>query len=77
MPPREWWTPERREVQRQRLLQARIWERSTGPRTPEGKAKVSRNAYKPDSLNRSIRELNQQVRQLLREQKEVIQWIDD
>ena len=24
----------------------RPWERSTGPRTPDGKAKASRNAYK-------------------------------
>jgi len=40
------WTPERREAQRQRCLQTQPWLRSTGPRTPEGKARSSLNATK-------------------------------
>lgn len=40
------WTPERREQQRQRILKAKIWEKSTGAKTVEGKQIVSRNACK-------------------------------
>ena len=41
------------------------WEQSTGPRTPEGKAKVSRNADKGDTRG-MLRELSR----LLREQED-------
>jgi hypothetical protein len=40
------------------------WERSTGPKTPEGKARVSRNAYKGGT-----RPLLRELARLLREQK--------
>jgi len=40
------WTPERRQRQAEMIRQWRPWEKSTGPKTVEGKAKVSRNAYK-------------------------------
>jgi len=41
------WTPERRARQAELIRQWRPWERSTGARTPEGKAKSSQNARKP------------------------------
>lgn len=40
------WTPERREAQRQRCLRTQPWTRSTGPRTPEGKAASSLNSLR-------------------------------
>ena len=40
------WTPERRARQAERIRQWKPWERSTGPRTPAGKAKAARNAWK-------------------------------
>ncbi|PNG46568.1 hypothetical protein WDL1CHR_04884 [Variovorax sp. WDL1] len=38
------WTPERRARQAAAIRAWRPWEKSTGPRTEAGKAKVSRNA---------------------------------
>ncbi len=40
------WTSERRARQSEAIRRWRPWERSTGPKTAEGKAKVSRNGYK-------------------------------
>ena len=40
------WTPEQRQQQAERIRNWRPWERSTGPRTTEGKAKASRNSWK-------------------------------
>ena len=57
------WTPERRARQAVLIRNWRPWELSTGPRTPEGKARVSRNADKGDTrgmlrkLSRALREL--------------------
>ena len=38
------WTPERRARQATAIRQWRPWEHSTGPTTPAGKARVSRNS---------------------------------
>jgi hypothetical protein len=40
------WTPERRARQAVLIRKWKPWQQSTGPRTPEGKAKVSCNADK-------------------------------
>ena len=40
------WTPERRARQAALIRTWRPWDRATGPRTPNGKATASRNAYK-------------------------------
>lgn len=42
------WTPERRARQAEVIRQTKPWERSTGPRSPEGKAISSQNARVPD-----------------------------
>ena len=39
------WTPERRQRQAEQIRRWRPWEQSTGPKTPEGKSRVSRNAW--------------------------------
>lgn len=38
------WTPERRAKQAENIHRWKPWKQSTGPRTPEGKARSSRNA---------------------------------
>lgn len=38
------WTPERRAKQAENIHRWKPWKKSTGPRTPEGKARSSRNA---------------------------------
>ena len=40
------WTSERRAKQAQLINQWQPWTKSTGAKTPQGKARVSRNAYK-------------------------------
>src|SRR5437868_5684912 len=40
------WTPERRVRQSEAIRSWRPWLRSTGPQTPRGKARSSRNAFK-------------------------------
>ena len=40
------WTEERRKRQSLLIQKWKPWEKSTGPRSPEGKAKASRNAFK-------------------------------
>lgn len=60
------WTPERRARQAERIRLWKPWERSTGPRTPEGKAKATRNAWK-GGLWRELRALKRSVNAELRE----------
>lgn len=40
------WTPERKAAMSAKIQEWKPWEKSTGAKTPEGKAKVSQNAYK-------------------------------
>lgn len=40
------WTPERRAKQADAICRWKPWDKSTGPRTTEGKARSSRNADK-------------------------------
>ena len=39
------WTPERRKRQSEAIRQWKPWNQSTGPKSPEGKALVGRNAW--------------------------------
>ena len=63
------WTPERRARQAQLIHTWRPWERSTGPRTVMGKARVARNAFKGDWRGqlRELRELLSEHSLTLRE----------
>jgi hypothetical protein len=47
------------------------WEKSTGAKTPEGKAKVSKNAIKAGK-SLEVRELIKYLNGLLREQRNLI-----
>lgn len=69
------WTPERRARQAALIRTWRPWEKSTGPRTDEGKATAARNgdkggAWKIDRDN--LRALKRQVADLLREQRDLL-----
>ncbi|TNJ37412.1 hypothetical protein [Prosthecochloris vibrioformis] len=48
------------------------WERSTGPKTEAGRARVARNAYKGGAWLK-YRELSKIMNALLREQREAMQ----
>jgi hypothetical protein len=60
------WTPERRAQQAQAIQTWQPWKQATGPRTIEGKAKASRNAYAGAT--------RQQLRALGRVLRERAQW---
>lgn len=64
------WTTERRQRQAQQIKQWQPWKHSTGARTAEGKAKVSRNAFKG-----GYRVMLQDAARYLREQKKFISVI--
>ena len=61
------WTPERRLKQSLKIRQWRPWDNSTGPRTSEGKAASSRNAYRG-----GVRSMLNSMSELLREQGGVL-----
>lgn len=62
------WTPEARQRQSELIRNWKPWERSTGPKSPEGKAAVSQNGYK-GGLRQQLRELSK----LLKEQKQSLE----
>jgi hypothetical protein len=59
-----YWTQAQRVQQSEKIRQWKPWARSTGARTPEGKAVSSRNAYKG-----GVRAMLREMKVLLREQK--------
>ena len=65
------WTLERRQRQAELIRQWQPWKHSTGPRTAEGKAASSRNAWQGGDMAR-MRELAKDVNRVLREQR---QWL--
>jgi len=51
------WTHERKAKQRAAIYRWRPWDKSTGPKSKEGKARVANNAWKHGARSREIREL--------------------
>lgn len=66
------WTPERRARQAMLIRSWRPWEKSTGPKTPEGRAVVSRNAYTGGKWIED-RRLMKELNAMLREQKRAVE----
>lgn len=56
------WTAERRRRQAMTIHRWKPWERSTGPKTSEGKGRVARNAYR-GATRPLLRELARALRQ--------------
>ena len=55
-------TPEHRALRAELIRRWKPWQKSTGPRSIEGKAKVSRNAFK-GGQRALLRELSQALRE--------------
>ena len=64
------WTEERKQKQRELIQHWKPWKKSTGAKTPEGRAKSKMNAYKYGVAETKLllRELNR----MLREEKKLI-----
>lgn len=61
------WTPERRARQTAAIQLWKPWEKSTGPKTAEGKAIVARNAFKGGkrpALRARLREIREALKVL-------------
>ena len=65
------WTPERRARQAALIRTWRPWEKSTGPRSVEGKARTSRNGFK-GGHRATLRELARALDEALREQRDAL-----
>ena len=68
------WTPERRARQAEQIRTWRPWEQATGPRSPEGKATASRNAWS-GGHRATLRELSRLVNAEIREARDVLKAI--
>ncbi len=64
------WTLERRERQAALIRTWRPWERSTGPRTDEGKDRSSKNASIHGEYNQEARTRRQEINALMKDCKE-------
>jgi hypothetical protein len=72
------WTPERRARQAELIRTWRPWQKSTGPRSVEGKAKAARNGDKGGAWKvelADLRALKLEVAGLLREQRELLRRV--
>ena len=65
------WTEEERQRQRELIQQWKPWLKSTGAKTPEGKAKSSKNAIKTGK-SLEVRELIKFLNSLMRKQRKFI-----
>jgi hypothetical protein len=65
------WTSERRTRQAELIRTWKPWTQATGPRTPDGKAKASRNAWSGGHW-RELRELSRLVNAEIREARDLL-----
>lgn len=72
------WTPERRARQAALIHTWRPWEKSTGPRTAEGKCKAARNGDRGGEWRTErerLRDLRATVSDLLRRHRDLLQRV--
>lgn len=65
------WTPERRARQAELIRQWKPWAKSTGPRSHDGKERVSRNAW-TGGHRAQLRELTKMVNAECRQARELV-----
>jgi hypothetical protein len=65
------WTSERRARQAALIRQWMPWEKSTGPKSPEGRQRVSRNAW-TGGHRQQLRELSKLVNAEVRASRELV-----
>lgn len=65
------WTSERNARQAELIQTWRPWERSTGPKTTEGKSRNAMNAWR-GGHGQKLRELSRAVNQEIRQTRDVI-----
>ena len=65
------WTLERRQRQAELIRQWKPWAKSTGPRSPEGKERVRRNAW-TGGHRAQLRELSKMVNAEVRQARELV-----
>ena len=66
------WTEERKAQQRAAIQRWKPWRRSTGPRSPVGKARVARNAYR-GGVRQEQREFARTFRAVLEKHTNVLE----
>jgi hypothetical protein len=64
------WTPEDRQRQSELIREWQPWDKSTGARTPEGKARSASNAFK-GGLRKQMREMSKLLHEQLNLLKQV------
>lgn len=67
------WTPERKARQAERIRNWKPWERSSGPKTDEGKAASSQNAHKHGQYSAKAKEDRKLVWMFIRASKELLE----
>ena len=68
------WTDERRQAARERALSLRIWEKSTGPKTIEGKERSSKNAMKHGMRSAEAVEFRKVMASMESERRDFSDW---
>ena len=63
------WTLERRQRQSELIRRWKPWEKTTGPKTEEGKKRVSHNAYKHGMRSAEVRELERLMSDMKRAER--------
>ena len=69
------WTSERRARQAELIRSWRPWEKSTGPRSAEGKARTARNGFKGGHWL-WLRDFKRRMNDVLRHQRQALQQMD-
>jgi len=65
------WTLEQRQRQAELIRQWAPWAKSTGPKSPEGKAAVARNSWR-GGYRQQLRELSKMVNVEIRQARELV-----
>lgn len=69
------WTLEQRLQQAQKIQELKPWQYSTGPKTPEGKAKSRKNSYKHGTRCKEVRDLARQLTEWKKNLTQLIEFI--